>query len=321
MTKEHEYVVFDHYLSEQLGFWFRHSPEAPLPLDVFYNLLSSDRIICFEYHMYSEDILQGRWRSELKQLISLKKLKCTHRSFEVSDDLRIDFELQGKIDIKPLGRFEDTYSFIWCDKNQLPFRLSKRGSNYINQIINLTYNLLDQKQQIENTSIQTNDILKWIVDIEIPELESRSKLLRKKAFEENVLVAENNPDFTRLLAASFWESLENSVFVTPPELLELLKQTDALESLQEVLRQCAILNMSKSDVRSHIREVWDRLLGRLEISDIAFTGIDLSLIPLNLLGPVTLPIKWGVNRFIRKQSNWLLSFNDFNKQIRKKNKN
>jgi len=317
---EHE-VLFDHFLSEQLGFWLRHSPEVPLPLPVFYNLLSSETAVCFDEHLYSEDIACGPWEKELKELFRIGKLRVLSRNFDKKDDIQISLFVMPNLELKPLGRFEDTLSLIWCARQNVPFRLSERASEHLNYAIERIVPFLEPNNPpVDNMASRINAYLKWIVDVEVPELERRSEPQREETFRKNFIVAQDNPNMTHLLAQSFWESIENSLFITPPELLDLLKQKDQLQALREMVSCAANMDLTEPGVRSLLREHWDSLLGRLEIADIVFTGLDVALIPLQLPGLVTKPIQLAVNHFIRKHANWLLSLNSFNRQLRKSQK-
>ncbi len=313
-NSEHE-ISFDHYLTEQLGFWLRHSPEVPLPLSVFYNILSSNTVICFDENFYSENIYQGCWGKELKELIKIGKLQISRRELEMADSILLS---HIPLDLKPLGRFEDTVSLIYCIRQNIPLRLSERACDHIDYAVENAMHVLQVGElPIDNSGLRSNKYLKWIVDVEVPELERRSQPLREKAFRENPIVAENDPDMTLLQAQQSWDYLQNSVFITPPELLSILKNTEQLQALREVVSRAATLNLTEPDIKALLREHWDSLLGRMEIADIVFTGLDVSLIPLALPGPITKPVQILVNYFIRKREDWLLSLNSFNKLIRK----
>jgi hypothetical protein len=317
MSDADSIVLFDHFLSEQLGFWLRHSPEVPLPLPVFYNLLSSSKVLCFDEHIFPDDIERGPWRDEFRHLTESGKLEVIARKFDVETEMEITHSVTRQLDIKPIGRFEDTLSLLWCAIHDIPLRLSDRASSHIGYSVERAGRFLETVvPPVDHEGASINACLKWVVDVEVPELERRSQSRRREAFEKGVLVVQSDPIMTKFLAQSFWESLEDSVFLTPAEIVGLYQREHQLKALREVMARASKLNFTEPDIRALLREQWDSLLGRMEIADLTFTGIDILLIPLQVPGPVTKPFQIAINRFIRSRQGWLLSLNTFNRQLR-----
>ena len=316
LRKKSEYrqpMYIDQWLTEELYYWFAHSPDVPMPLEVLYSLISSGNVVCHEGPTRPLAIESGRWSKEFKELRKTQKLTTVNwRWHELAENLdvwdRVVLETNS-YDIK-----EASCAIAFCRSSQIPYRASSYAASYIQEAVASASELTSHHRgtSVEDNTARMNQLVHWIFQVEVPELEVRSGPQRVDYFQKLA------PQFAEFLPIDILEeSIRNSVFISPPELLDLLNQEKAIEALREAVKELSKLRLCEPHVRSLIREKWDQLVGRLEVADLVFTGIDMALIPLGPFGVVSRLAQFAVNHYIEEASNWLLTLSSFNRQLRR----
>lgn len=339
MGLEQSLVFFDHYLTSSLGEWFAYST-FPLPYDVFLNLLTSDQILCskLDFFMYTpkEDPFLERCprRKELDELLKIKKLRFIDLKPIGSSGLRIDTKYETIIaHAKAMqngewrswrhrsSKMANVDNFLYCSRNEVPFRVSGESAPDVLEVaVKCVQEGLLPSVSREDQSKQFNTILKWVFEVEVPALDARTERIVDKiidAHKQTCETEEKKKHAEEFLRKQYYNE---RVFISPEELLTLLADKKSLRALQEFLACVLSQNLTQAGIRDSIRKEWDKLLGRLEVSEWAFTGLNILTSPIPFSGAVTSVGQVGVNRYLKSRSNWLLTLNKFNKHFRQTTK-
>lgn len=340
MEIEQSPVFFDHYLASSLGEWFAYYPGFLLPYDVFLNLLTSDQILCskldFFYYSLKLDPFLERCpvRKELDELFKIQKLRFIDLKPIGSSDSRIDTKYENIIaHAKAMQNREwrswrhssskraNVDNLLYCSRNEVPFRVSGESAPDVLEVaVKCVQEGLLPSVSREDKSKQFNTILRWVFEVEVPALDSRTERIidrlinaYKQTCEKTCETEEEKKHREEFLRKQFFNE---RVVISPKELLSLLADKKSLRALQEFLAHVLSQNLTQAGIRDSVRKEWDKLLGRLEISEWAFTGVNILTSPIPFSGAATSVGQVGVNRYLKSRSNWLLTLNKFNKHFR-----
>ncbi|MCK4830273.1 hypothetical protein KA005_81900 [bacterium] len=340
MEIEQSPVFFDHYLASSLGEWFAYYAGFLLPYDVFLNLLTSDQILCskWDFFMYTpkEDPFLERCprRKEMDELFKIKKLRFIDMEPVGSSSWRMDTKYETirthakAIKLQRVQRdinfcknrllsLTDVDNFLYCSRNKIPLRISGESAPDVLEIAEkcMQEGLLPSVSR-EDQSKQLNSILRWVFEVEVPALDSRTEKIvdsRIDSYKQLFDTEEHKKYAEEFMRKQFFNE---RIFINPEELLTVLANKKELRTLQEFLARALSQNLTQAGIRDSIREEWDKLLGRLEISEWAFTGVNILTSPIPFSGAATSVGQVGVNRYLKSRSNWLLTLNKFNKHFR-----
>lgn len=335
MEIEQSPIFFDHYLTSALGEWFS-DPTFPLPYDVFLNLLTSNQILCskLDFFMYTtkEDPFLERCpgRKELDELLKTKKLRFIDLKPIGSSGLRMDTKYEAIIaHAKAMrngewrsfrhrsSKMANVDNFLYCARNEVPFRVSGVSAPGVLEIaIKCVKEGLLPSVSKKDQSKQFNTILRCVFDVEVPALDARTERMVDiiiDAYKQVEETEEGKKFIEEFMKKQFFNE---RVFISPEELLTLLADKKSLRTLRKFLARALSQNLTQAGIRDSVRKEWDKLHGRLEISDWTFTGVSILTSSLPLYGVVTTVGQVGVNTYLKSRSNWLLTLNKFNKHFR-----
>lgn len=317
-------MLFDHHQVEQLGLFWRHYPEIGLDRGCMYNLFLNDNVGLWEESLYPDEIHCGPWSNAFDRFIALGQV-------EVLTPSRAVEQTNAILDMPHLNvpDFADVFIYDHCFRNAIPFCISPRRAHDLTSITEIAGRYLDTGGTPfpDSTSTPTrNTIARWLIDIELPQLEVRSERHRKK-LRESVpgLVAYSgdgslNTDMTALLAASRLSTLDNSLFISPDELAELFSAKANISAVREQIAKLAADVASEAQVRDHVAMARATLDRRIGISNWVFAAINVGLSWEPSSRVVTTPLQLITNYFIRQRANWLLYLTDTNENLRSRSK-
>lgn len=341
MKQERSSILFDHFLASSLGEWFAY-PTFLLPYEVFFNLLISKTIYCsrsdFFFYMPKEDLMfeKNPRRKELDELLTNGKLRFIDIDPYVSSSLEKKNSHKRVMEhVKKMrdhefrsnrhrsSKITNLTNLLYCSGNKLPLRLSIESAAEALEIGSLCIRegLISETFE-EGTFKSLNTILKWVFQVEVPALEARTaKTITKWVDSQKKSICGTTGE--QKSSEEFLRSryYNDRVLISPEELIELLSDKETLTVLQDFLVCAATHNLTEAETRDAVREEWDKMLGRLTISEWTFTGINIATSPLPFSGAATALGQLGVNKYLKKSSNWLLSLNEFNKKVRESRQN
>jgi len=319
-------VYLDHYQAEQFGLYWRHYPQIGLNKGLFYNLLLYDDLTLSADSLYPDECRRSRWAGAFGRFMDIGKINLISSGDRETMEASINAVFSRKLDGLSLPDFEDVFNYDFCARNAVPLCLSRRRKHDIGRIMGLATEALHTPNLAEG-ALQALDreaaVAEWVLDLEIPALIARSEKMREDIFRDMPhLVAERGDgsvdvDFTTLLAASKRSELQDSIFITPDELVLVFEDADQIREIAQVLRDLASRVSSRAEAVDEVKAMRESLDARLGKSDLIFAGLNvgLSWVPFSSLG--TTPTQLAVNRYIKGQFNWMLFLSTTNKQIRK----
>lgn len=319
-------VYLDHYQTEQFGQYWRQYPQIGLNAGLFYNLLLYDNLTLSADSLYPDECRKSQWAGAFDRFIDLGKIDLVSSGDRETMEASINAVFSRKLDGLNLPDFEDVFNYDFCARNAVPFCISKRRTHDIGRIMDLATEAL-QTPNLAEGALQAPDreaaVAQWVVNLEIPALTARSEKMRVDIFRDMpLIVAERGDgsadvDFTTLLAASKWSELLDSIFITPDELALVFEGADQIREIAQVLRDLASRVSSRAEAADEVKAIRESLDARLGKSDLIFAGLNvgLSWVPFSSLG--TTLTQLAVNRYIKKQLNWMLFLSTINKEIRK----
>ena len=318
-------AYLDHFQTEQFGLYWRHYPNIGLNSGLFYNLMIYDSVTLQEASFYPDSVSNGPHKNEFTEFERLRKVEFISDHFRENErDLLFRHLTAPQLNGLNVPDFEDVMNFIFCMKNSIPFSISDRRRHDIAHIASLATSLESSgpatTPAIENQA--TARIAEWLVDVEMPALAARSEKMREDIFKTGPhLVAVNSDgsvekDFTKLLLASHWYDLQQSLFISPEELVKLLQHADDLKMLRAKVRTFSESVASRAALADELKQYHDTLNSRLGKSDFVFAGINVGFTWVPFSSVATTPAQLGLNKYIKSSFNWLLFLNRINKIIR-----
>ena len=321
-----------------LGEWFASSGAVFLSYEVLFNLLTCGPVACslsdFTLFASRDDpqMLRIRHRAELEALIAEGKLTLVDRGPYGETSLGRDPQFVAALDLARVARdaevtsmrargakSSDLENLAYCAAKGLPLLASKHGLAHLEHLAALArepLDLLTRGRDVVGGAQHSAEVLRFIFNVEVPRL-----ILNTKESVEAQLAAFR----TTLSDEAQWPAAEaylraqlfdERVAITPEEFLRLLRDENALTALREFIARLRASDLTQDDVNDVLKSEWDKLLGRLEVSEWVFTGLNVATSPLPFSGAITAPLQVGVNRLLRGPSRWLLYLNEFNKMLR-----
>jgi hypothetical protein len=339
ITGSSDAVYFDAWMQRDLHHWLLYYPDQLLSWESFFNILAAGPVVCQPDTLYPRHLEAGRWAREVKELQTIGKIIIHPHPTE-----QWEFSFYR---LATAQRFEglvldDLIALGHCIGDKLPFRLSQSGTERIGVVAPAALTLAGQSADpVASTERSLSDIIRWIVQIEVPELEKRSEELRKayldRAYEtllqtgkcdlyqiggtQTHFLQVDSTAYTKdMFLSKVGDYLAERVYLSPPELIDLLRHDRALSTLREVVRECRSIAPTHPDVRALLKEKWDQRAGRLRVGEHVFTGIQMALLALpfgQAIGPAAEVLKYVVNRWLDRPADWLLTLNSFNRQLRR----
>jgi hypothetical protein len=288
-------VYLDHYQTEQFGLYWRHYPQIGLNAGLFYNLLLYDHITLSADSLYPDECLSGQWAAAFDRFMDLGKIDLVSSGDRDTMEASVNAVFSRELDGLNLPDFEDVINYDFCARKSVPFCISKRRTHDIGRIMILASEAL-HTPDLADATLKTPDrqaaVAQWVVDLEIPALTARSEKMRRDIFRDMPhLVAERadgsvDTDFTTLLAASKWSELQDSVFITPDELVLVFEAADQVREISQILRDLAGRVSSRAEVTDEVKAIRESLDARLGKTDLIFAGLNvgLSWVPFSSLG-------------------------------------
>ena len=319
-------VYVDHFQAEEFGRYWRHYPDTPLNTAFLYNLFLYDTIALSSEALYPRECANGKWGTAFSAFMEIGKTELIHDRYTPWDT----FLVLSKPHLVSLNvpDFEDVLNYHYCTRQQLPFCISKRRAFDLDKITGIAREVYGTGSVAEQPADheRATQLANWVLDLEIPALMARSERMRNDIFRKTPhLIARDgrgniDEDFTTLLAASMWSSLQESVFLSPEEMVAIFVDEDAVRSITQHLRSLSANVATKAQAADHIKSVREKVDARLGKSDLVFTGINMSFCWVPFSSLATSPSQLAVNHFIKQHSNWLLHLNSINKGIRESDK-
>lgn len=316
-------VYVDHFQAEQFGLYWQHYPDTPLNTAFLYNLFLYDTIALSSEALYPRECANGKWGNAFSAFMEIGKTELIHdRDTPLDTFLVFSKPSLGSLNVPD---FEDVLNYHYCTREQLPFCISQRRVFDLERIADIAHDVYGTASiaQQPTDHEKATQLANWILDLEIPALTAKSEKMRSVSFHTTPhLIARDghgsvDEDFTTLLAASRWSALQDSVFLSPEELVTIFSDEDGVRSITQHLRALSAEVASKAQTADYIKSVRDEVDARLGKSDLVFTGINMSFCWVPFSSLATSPSQLAVNHFIKQHGNWLLHLNSINKSIRK----
>lgn len=246
---ELEVVHFDAAMSRDLGMWLTWYPDLTLSKETFFNILIAEQVICNPDSLGSPPpIKSGPWGREFNEMESTGKLIIP--GLEYGRDVFETYnEFFSYLALKPQTFADDFVSFYYCFRNRVPFRTSQRGRFWLPDILDFLSKFSKiPSHPVEDKERNLGKLVEWIFDIEVPELEIRSRRIRSVRMEEElggIFEILNTTGATTISKEEFITANKDfyegfyecdRIYISPPEFLELLGKKAEREALREVIR-------------------------------------------------------------------------------------
>jgi hypothetical protein len=273
-------------------------------------------------------------RKELDELFKIKKLRFIDLNPIGSSGLRIDTKYENIIAHAEAmqnrewrswkhqsSKTANVHNLLYCSRNEVPFRVSGESAPDVLEIaVKCVQEGLLPSVSREDQSKQLNTILRWVFEVEVPALDSRTERIIDGQINSYMQICEKigETEEEKKHRENFLKKqfFNERVVISPKELLSLLADKKSFRALQEFLAHVLSQNLTQAGIRDSVRKEWDKLLGRLEISDWTFTGVNILTSSIPFSGAATSVGQVGVNMYLKSRSNWLLTLNKFNKHFR-----
>lgn len=319
-------VHLDHHITYDLWKWFTEPSTPALSFEAFCALLTHGPVECSTYSLYPEDIEGGCWRREFEEFKRLGKLRIVDPDEPQfgQDVTRYAYE---NMENDPGFLLDDFMSIARCRQRGVPFRLSAAAADHFARLSELLNGFFEtETAEIRQDQQSLAAVVTWVFEIEVPELELRGQRLEEIEHRAMLMAVYNDLKKSGSFTFSFDEFLQSNqppkssrVFVSPEELLELVRQDKELRAMREAFSACAALNPTEVEVRALLKQKWDEHAQRIKVAGYVFDLVGVCLLALGVPGAVAKPVQYAVNHLLAKRSAWLLTLNTFNRHIRKSN--
>lgn len=289
-------VFVDHYQTEQFGLYWRHFPKIGLNGGLFYNLMMYDNIAMHPDTLFPDECQTGKWGKAYQEFYEMGKIHFAKDPNELDASTNAIFS--GKLPNLNVPDFEDVFNYDFCVRNDIPFCLSTYRMQDINRIAEIAKQSLNTPdfQNIEPQGHKKQSaIAKWIVDLEIPSLVSRSEKMRTSP------------------------TAYDQLFLSPEELIIIFKDSVQMLQVGKAIPNFSKALASRAELADSLKVHREKVDTKLGKSDFVFSALNVVLcwVPFGGLG--TVPAQLAANHYIRTHSNWLLYLSEINKDIRNKN--
>jgi hypothetical protein len=325
-TDNSSLVHLDHHITYDLWKWFTEPSTPALSFETFCALLTHGPVECSTYSLYPRDIEKGRWRREFEEFKRFGKLRVVD-----PDEPQFGPDVTGyaykNMENDPDFLLDDFMSIARCRQRGVPFRLSAVAADHCARLAELLHGFFESgTAEFRQDDVSLAAVVTWVFEIEVPELELRGQRHEELGHRAMLMAVYNDLNKFGSYPFSFDEFLQSNqppkssrVFVSPEELLALIRQDKELRAMREAFSACSALDPTMAEVRALFKQKWDEHAGRLKVAGYFFDLVGVCSLALGVPGAVAKPVQYAVNHLLARRSAWLLTLNTFNRNIRKSN--
>jgi hypothetical protein len=319
MQDDPDIAQLDAHLSFDLRSWLLFYPDKPLSAELLCHFLTSSRMIINPEVLYPPDIEKGKWASEYKRLIDLDKLGETDVNLD-----RDAFLFAYYDNLKDL-RMDDFLSLVYCWHSDIPFRCSSYRIDHLKIVSDalIRYVGVDQENTtFKNKSMYISEqtVVQTLINVQIPALRVRSDKMAEDKLRSDLRGVYEKLCASRFITFSFEDFIaanrpvDDWIYVSPPELIDLLSEVSSLSQLRERVRSYVEADYSSAEITQEVAAERDKVDDQIKIADFVIGSVNLVLKYALGKGSVDL-LKWPINRWLKSRSSWLFAMRNFNKLI------
>lgn len=244
-------------------------PEAPLKIDLLVDLLLYPKLLIsnFAYGViFSQgSIEQRQWKRAFEDLINLGALDMVTDYPSRDENIRL-LNLADKGDLPDRDSIMDLGILtMHSQKRQVPLVFRPHEVELFSPATRFVDAIADQLESLDLEQPEQDDpktnVAVWMLEMKIPRL----------------FMQTNDRKHAILLPG---EQLEDFVFISPSDLVALLKDRKAIDQLRNHIISLASLDPTKAKVQDYLEQQRRFREQRLKVADITFEFLDLALLPI-----------------------------------------
>lgn len=302
-------VCLDDSQAISLGMYFQSYPDIGLPSQAFYNMLLYDEVT-FMFDHLPRSIEQSEWKDAFDQLATDKQIHHMEQDERTPTD---EFMMLDLVDRTSLSDdHDDLMNVLYSLRESIPFCMSDEKEEKLFRVTQAAYSSprIRYLQNLDANAEKESEYAaaKWQIELDIPEIETRSEYHRER------LVAES-PHGLEFVT---YHLVQDMLWISPLELAEFLSDRRLIRDLRRHLSMCARKVGSKAAQSALVKENSDQLETRVGGTKYLLKGVKWALSFTNPFTNIIAVegIEYLENKYLGSHMNWQLSLSKTNKKIR-----